>query len=61
MPKITEQKIGEAVLEILAKCEGGTATVTHLKERIPHHVNLSDEDRKASRTRRGEEMWEQQV
>lgn len=61
MPKITEQQIGEAVLKILATSEGGTATIAGLKESIPSHINLSEEDRKQSDTRPAEEMWEQQV
>lgn len=61
MPKITEQQIGEAVLQILATCDGGAATIAHLTERIPHHVNLSEEDCKQSDTRPNEQVWEQQV
>lgn len=61
MSKIGEHAIGEAVLEVLASCPGGTATMRELKERIPNHVNFSREDLKASQTRKGEQMWEQQV
>jgi hypothetical protein len=61
MPKISEHAIGEAALEVLALSPGGTATIRELKERIPNHVNLSQEDLKSSQTRNGEQMWEQQV
>ena len=61
MVKISEQKIGEAALKVLAESEGGTATIAHLKERIPNHVNLSEEDLAPSQTRNGEALWEQQV
>ena len=61
MTKITENEIGEAVLQILATCDGGKATIQFLKDRIPNHVNLSAEDQKQSPTRPNEQMWEQQV
>ena len=61
MPKISEQAIGEAALEVLATCPGETATIGTLKERIPNHVHLSVDDLKPSQTRNGEAMWEQQV
>lgn len=61
MAKITEAEIGEAVLRILADSPGGSANMATLKKRIPDFVVLSEEDRKPSDTRNGEEMWEQQV
>jgi hypothetical protein len=61
MAKVTEQEIGEAALEVLYATPKGTATIREIKERIPHHVNLSAEDLKPSQTRNGEAMWEQQV
>jgi hypothetical protein len=61
MARITEAQIGEAVLEVLDASPNGTATIRSLKERIPHHVNLSAEDLAPSPTRNGEAVWEQQV
>ena len=61
MTKITEPQIGKAVLKILADRPGGTATIEQLKKALPDFVDLTDEDRKPSETRRGEEMWEQQL
>jgi hypothetical protein len=61
MTKISEQAIGEAALEALASCPGGTATIGRLKELIPRYVKLSAEDQAPSVTRPGEQMWEQQV
>lgn len=61
MPKISEQAIGEAALQALANSPGGSATIRRLKELIPQFVNLSDLDQLPSTTRRGEQMWEQQV
>ena len=61
MAKISEHAIGEAALQVLATCPGGTATIQELKDRIPNFVKLSAEDLKTSKTRAGEAMWEQQV
>jgi hypothetical protein len=61
MSKITEQEIGQAVLRILADGPGGSATIEQLKKTLPHYVQLSEEDRKPSETRNGEEVWEQQL
>jgi hypothetical protein len=61
MAKTSEQAIGEAVLKILSSCPGGTATIRKIKELIPTHINLSSEDCIVSPTRKGEQLWEQQV
>jgi hypothetical protein len=61
MSKITESEIGQAVLRILADSPGGSATIEQLKKALPDYVKLTDEDRRPSETRNGEEVWEQQL
>ena len=41
--------------------EGGSATVTQVRRKIPKYISLTPEDRTPSVTRNGEELWEQQV
>jgi hypothetical protein len=59
--RITEAKVGIAVLKILAAKPNGVALIRVLKKELPDYLNLSDEDRAPSETRRNEELWEQQV
>jgi hypothetical protein len=59
--RITEAEIGLAVLQILAEAPDGTADVESIKADIPDYVTLSPQDKAASPTRPGEELWEQQV
>lgn len=59
--RVTEAQVGRAVLQILAGIPTGEATIRRLKKELPNHLPLSAEDRAASVTRKGEEMWEQQV
>ncbi len=61
MAKTTESVLGLAVMQILAKCPGGRATVRHLIRHVPEYVNLTQEDHEPSGTRTLEEMWEQRV
>lgn len=59
--RTSEARIGEAVLRILAMSPNGEATISNLRRRIPHFLNLTDLDRQLSETRTGEEVWEQLV
>jgi hypothetical protein len=40
---------------------GGEATITQIRRAIPFYIKLTEQDRRPSRTRPGEEMWEQLV
>src|SRR5256885_357648 len=61
MAKTSEPVLGLAVMRVLATQPNGEATVRTLIRRVPEYVALTDEDREASPTRLGEEMWEQRV
>ena len=57
--RTTEKQIAEAVLSILSMSPNGEATILNLKQRMPHFVDLTEQDRQMSKTRPGEELWEQ--
>ena len=59
--RVREDEVGLAVLQILANKSTGEATIAELKKQLPEYLDLSDDDRAQSLTRRNEEMWEQQV
>ena len=59
--RTTENEIARAVLRILAATASGDATISYIRNRIPDYVNLTESDRRPSETRKGEEVWEQQV
>jgi hypothetical protein len=59
--RTSEFEISKAVLRILATMPNGEATTLQLKRRVREEVKLTDDDRKPSDTRDGEEMWEQIV
>ena len=61
MVRTNEAEIGRAVLRILKDQPSGEATVARLKRELPKYINLTDADRAPSPTRKGEEVWEQQV
>ena len=61
MPRVSEKRVGLAVLNILAVRPDGEATVQILKAELPKNLNLSVEDQAGSPTRTNEEIWEQQV
>jgi len=59
--RVTENQVADAVLQILAKSPDGEASIGTLVKEIPNYLKLSAEDRTPSKTRRNEELWEQQV
>jgi hypothetical protein len=61
LPRITEDQVAYAVLQILASRPNGRATVKMLRDSLPNYLTLSAEDRTDSDTRTNEEIWEQQV
>ena len=63
MPKLRtgEAEISEAVLRILSGAHNGEATISHLKNRVPHLVKLTEGDKDISDTRPNEQVWEQIV
>lgn len=61
MPRVSEKRVGIAVLQILADRPNGEGTIEVLKAELPKHISLSEEDHSGSTTRTNEEIWEQQV
>jgi Mrr N-terminal domain len=59
--RVTEAAVGIEMMRVLADCKDGQATVRTIKKRLPDYLELSEEDHEPSDTRKGEEMWEQQV
>lgn len=61
MARVTETDIALVTLQIAANNESGIATFRELKKKIPQYLPLSIHDKIKSKTRPGEEMWEQQI
>jgi hypothetical protein len=59
--RVSEEEVGEATLWVLAHMPGGEATQAQLRHELSGVLQLSVADRAPSKTRRGEELWEQQV
>jgi hypothetical protein len=59
--RVNETQVADAVLEILSKRPSGQATIAVLVRELPTVLKLSEEDRRPSKTRHSEEIWEQQV
>lgn len=59
--RVTEDEIGTAILRALSDQPNNEASLDELSEKLPHYVDLSEEDREASRTRESEELWEQHL
>lgn len=55
-----EDHIARAVEDFLQRV-GGTATISQIRRALPKHAALTPHDRRVSKTRPGEELWEQQV
>ena len=56
MPRVSEKRVGIAVLNILAGRPEGEATVEVLKVELPKHSALSADDQIGSTTRTNEEL-----
>ena len=56
-----EPAIAMGVLEFLSTLPEGEASMADIKKAIPDYVPLTEADRAESVTRKGEELWEQQV
>lgn len=61
MARVTESDIAEVTLQIALNKDDGIATFRELKANIPQYLPLSIHDKIKSKTRPGEEMWEQQI
>lgn len=61
MARVSEKRIGIAVLKILADRPNGEGSVEVLKAELPKHIALSADDQEGSTKRTNEELWEQQV
>lgn len=61
MAKSTEREIALGVCKYLSTLPDGVATLRSIRRNLPIFIPLSAEDRAPSSTRKGEEMWEQQV
>lgn len=59
--RVSETEVGRATLWVLVHMPGGEGTVRQALEELGDVLDLSVADRAASQTRRGEELWEQQV
>jgi hypothetical protein len=59
--RVTETDVAKAVMEILANEPNGEASIAKIVKELPKYLKLSTEDRTPSTTRKGEEIWEQQV
>lgn len=55
-----ELAISTAVEKYLFEA-GGEATIRQIRRAFPHYFELTDDDRRLSQTRPGEEIWEQQI
>lgn len=59
--RVSEGQVGEACLKVLAQSKSGTASTAEMRAHVPSYIKLSAADRAPSPTRKGEELWEQQV
>jgi hypothetical protein len=57
----TEHDVADAVLQFLATRPKGEAGIAEIVKAIPKYLKLTEEDRTPSKTRKNEEIWEQQV
>jgi hypothetical protein len=53
--RVTEDDVAKAALKVLTGCPNGEASIQKLVREIPKHLTAP------SKTRRGEELWEQQI
>ena len=58
--RISEEEVAAATERYLRDA-GGSATIGQIRRALPHYIDLGANDRQASTTRPGEELWEQQV
>lgn len=56
-----ENEFAELILQILQEKPSGEASFSELIEEIRHRMALTEEDKKPSETRPGEQIWEQRV
>lgn len=60
MNKHREMEFAAAV-EVYLFDAGGKATIGQIRKNLPFYIKLTEDDRRPSATRPGEEVWEQQV
>ena len=58
--RLDENEVGLAVAKYLEDA-GGEATIRQIRRALPQYADLTISDKVTSRTRPGEELWEQQV
>ncbi|GBR23328.1 hypothetical protein [Gluconobacter japonicus] len=61
MSRSTEEDIAKAVIRYLDTLPNKEDKVRNIIYNLPNHISLTTEDTKESKTREGEEVWEQQV
>lgn len=61
MSTTPENLIADAIIRYLATCDKQTATMSQIRHNLPKFIDLTEEDRRPSRSRPGEQMWEQIV
>jgi adenine-specific DNA methylase len=60
-PRVTENEVAHAALQIAAGQNNGIATFPKMKKEIRNILNLSAGDRRQSITRPREQVWEQLI
>jgi hypothetical protein len=59
--RVTENEVAFAIVQIAKTTPSGVVSFSRLRREIPSYLNLQTADREGSKTRPGEEMWEQQI
>ena len=59
--RVTETDVAKATMDVLAHEPNGEASIAKIVKELPKYLNLSEEDRAPSPTRKNEQIWEQQV
>jgi hypothetical protein len=57
----TENEVAFAIIQIAKTAPSGIASFSRCRKEVPNYLNLQIADRANSKTRPGEEMWEQQI
>lgn len=60
-PNVSENQVAYVAIQIAANQSNGIATFKRIKSDLPKYIDLSPEDRRMSKTRPREEVWEQRI
>ena len=61
MPRVTENEVAQAVLQIAAKQPNGICTFNRARKEVPNYLKLGAGDLATSVTRPREAMWHQLI